>query len=325
MEYVHTVLAQVAANKASDAEKLFSELESHRAVASTMRGFRGMRINRTAHPEGNVQVVVETRWSNNNDMVDYGSARENALSIIEAHQELLVAGSVETHRMQSEGGDTVESSPRFYDRLALALFVPIGVLAFSLVAIYGLSRIYLALPTAGASIMAILVALIILLLSFYFASNPRIPRWQWLGVTVVGVLALGIGGTIAAIYDEEHKEVHGSEPTASPPPSGTPIAPGAPLISMGDNFFDQTSLTIPAGQETEIEVRNNGAAIHNVQVAVDGSYSSGVCRAGSPGCSDPPSIRAGQSGTLTLNLPAGTYDYRCDFHIEEMVGVLTVQ
>lgn len=328
MEYVHTVLAQVAANSVGEADKLFRDLESHRAVASTMRGFQGMRVNRTANPEGNLQIVVETRWSNNNNMVDYGSAKENALTIIESHQGLLVPGSVQTHRMQSDGGGAVESSPKFYDRLALALFVPIGVLAFSLVAIYGLSRIYLALPTTAASIMAIVVALAILLLSFYFASNPKIPRWQWLGVAVVGVAALAIGGTVAGIVDEnaDHGEENvGGEPTA-PPPGGTPSPPGVAVIVMEDNFFEQTTLTIPGGTETVVQLENAGSAIHNVHVAgPDGFGGDGVCRAGAPGCSAPPSIRAGQTGTITLNLPPGTYNYRCDFHIEEMTGVLTVQ
>jgi predicted ribosomally synthesized peptide with SipW-like signal peptide len=328
MEYVHSVLAQIAANKAAEADGLIRQLEDHRAVASTMRGYQGMRVSRTAHPEGNIQLVVETRWANNNAMVDYSTERENAFSIIEKSQDLLVPGSLQTHRLQSDsGGESGEAPNRFYDRLALALFVPTGVLAFALIAIYGLSRIYLALPTAGASIMAIIVAIGILGLSFYFASSPRIPRWQWLAVAVIGVGSLGIGGTVAALYDEEHKEVHAG-PTVEPPDNGgnqTPVAPGAPVIDMDDNFFVQTELTIPSGVETVIQLQNLGTAIHNVNVAVGGSFSEGTCKAGDPGCSDPASIRGGRAGTLTLNLAAGTYDYRCDFHIDEMKGVLTVQ
>lgn len=327
MEYVHSVLAQIAANKADEAEALIRELESHRALASTMRGYQGMRVSRTAHPEGNIQLAVETRWANNNAMVDYSTARENAFAIIEKRQDILVPGSLQTHRLQSEGGESGEAPTRFYDRLALALFVPLGVLAFALVSIYGLSRIYLSLPAVGASIMAIVVAIVVMGLSFYFTSNPRIPRWQWLAVAVLGVGALGIGGTFAAVYDEENKEVH-HPPTAEPSPGGaeeTPAPSGAPVIAMSDNEFDKTELTIPAGVETIIQLTNVGTAIHNVNVAVGGSFADGTCKKGAPGCSDPANIRGGQSGTLTLNLPAGTYDYRCDFHVDEMKGVLTVQ
>ena len=131
MEYVHTTLAQIAANRVSEADALFRELEAHRDVASAMRGYQGMRVNRTSHPEGNVLVVVETRWSGNNDMVDYAAAKENAESIIGKYDSLLVPGSVQTHRMESLSGERAEAPNRTYDRLALALFVPVGVLAFA--------------------------------------------------------------------------------------------------------------------------------------------------------------------------------------------------
>ncbi|MBI5287557.1 MAG: cupredoxin domain-containing protein [Chloroflexi bacterium] len=328
MEYVHTILAQIAASNATAAESLLNELEAHRAVASTMRGYNGMRVSRTAHPEGNVLLVVETRWANNNAMVDYSTARENAFSIVEKHQDILVPGSLQTHRLESNsGGESGEAPNRMYDRLALALFVPVGVLAFALVVIYGMSRIYLALPTTGASIMAICVALGILLISAYFATNPSVPRWQWLAVAVAGIGALAVGGTVAAVYDEDNKEVHAA-PTVEPSPGGgaeTPTAPGALVIDMTDNKFDVTELTVTAATEVVIQLKNSGAAIHNVDVAVGGSFPSGICKKGDAGCSDPANIRAGQSGTVTLNLAPGTYDYRCDFHPVEMTGTITAQ
>jgi heme-degrading monooxygenase HmoA len=327
MEYVHTVLAQIQATKADQADQLTNELEAHESVASTMRGFRGMRISRSAHPEGNVQLVVETRWESNNAMADYSSAKENASTIIEGHSDILVPDSLQVHRMESVSGERAEAPNRMYDRLALALFVPLGVLAFAAIVIYGMSRIYLALPAAGASIMAVIVALAILLLSWYFASNPRVPRWQWLAVAVVGFGALAIGGTVAAVYDEEHKEVHVPETPETPSDGGTPPpAGGPPPFIMTDNAFEQTSVTMPANQEFIIPAVNNGSAIHNVHVAVNGSFESDEpCEEGAPGCSDPDSIRGGQEGTITLNLAPGTYDFRCDFHIDEMFGTITAQ
>ena len=328
MEYVHTVLAQIAAARAGDAEPLIGELEAHRAAASTMRGYRGMRVSRTAHPEGNVQFVVETRWANNNAMVDYSTARENAFSIVEKHQDILVPGSLQTHRLESvTGAEGGEAPNRMYDRLALALFVPVGVLAFALVVIYGMSRIYLALPSTGASIMAVAVALGILLVSGYFATNPSVPRWQWLAVGVAAVGALAVGGTVAAVYDEENKEVHAG-PTVEPSPGNgdaTPAPPGALAIDMTDNKFDVTELTIAANTEVVIQLTNSGLAVHNVDVAVGGSFPAGICEKGDPGCSDPANMRGGQSGTVTLNLAPGTYDFRCDFHVAEMTGTITAQ
>jgi plastocyanin len=325
MEYVHTVLAQIAANKVGEAEPLFRDLEAHRQVASTLRGYQGMRISRTAHAEGNVLLVVETRWSSNNAMVDYSTGRESAGTIIEQHADVTVPGSLQSHRLESvAGGEGGEAPNRMYDRVALALFVPVGVLAFALVVIYAMSRVYLSIPNWGASVTAIGAAIAILGLSFYFASNPSIPRWQWLGVAVASVAAIGVGGTVGAFWDEEHKEVH-VEPTPAPPTDGTPAPPGELKITMGDNTFDPTELSVTAGEEATIQLENTGTAIHNVHVAVTGSYAVNICKTGDEGCSDPGSIRGGQSGTITLNLAAGTYDFRCDFHPVEMTGTITAQ
>jgi plastocyanin/heme-degrading monooxygenase HmoA len=325
MEYVHTVLAQIAATRADNADRIIDEIEGHREFASSRRGFRGMRITRTARPEGDVLVVVETRWANINDMTDY-AAGESAAEILGRHEDVLVPGSIQTHRMEAVSSETAEAPNRVYDRLALALFVPVGVLAFSLLTIYGFSRIYLARPQTGATIFAALLSLVILGLAFYFAMNPRVPRWQMAGVFVVGIAALAIGGTAGAIYDEEHKETHTVAPTA--PPNGgeeTPAAPGEAVIDMDDNFFVQEAITVASG--TEIPVNNLGSAIHNVHVAsADGTYAEAFCSTGGETpCSDPDTIPGGDSGVLLVDLPPGDYNFRCDFHVDEMNGVLTVQ
>jgi heme-degrading monooxygenase HmoA len=321
MEYVHTTLVQLAASRVSEADPLFHELEAHRDAASAMRGYQGMRINRTTHPEGDILVVVETRWSSNNAMVDYAAAKENAATVIGKYESLAVPGSLQTHRMESLAGERAEAPNRMYDRLALALFVPVGVLAFALISIFFLSRIYLSLPAAAASIMAITVAILILAASAYFASSATIPRWQWLGAAIVGFAALAIGGTVAGVYDEENKEVHAPDNGGEPTPG-----PGGPLVIQAeDNFFAQPDISIPTGP-VEIPIENLGTAIHNMHVAVTGAYEGeGVCVRGAAGCSEPNQIRGGQSGVITLDLEPGTYDYRCDFHIaEQMFGTITV-
>jgi plastocyanin len=138
-----------------------------------------------------------------------------------------------------------------------------------------------------------------------------------------------VGGTAAAIYDEEHKEVHevenGAPPPGSPEPGGTPPPDGIRPIIMLDNEFPEPNIPMPAGEEVVFPVVNDGSATHNVQVAVSGDYGANFCRVGDPGCSDPASIRGGDEGTLTLNLTAGTYEYRCDYHPDEMTGEITAQ
>lgn len=334
MEYVQTVLAQVQATRTADADAIVSELEDHRPVASSQHGFRGMRISRTANPEGNLLLVVETRWANNNAMADYSTLKENAASIIAAHQDALVPNSLQVHRMEAVAGEAAEAPNRVYDRLALALFVPLGVLAFALLVIYGLSRIYLALPDAAATPLAAGIALAILLIAWYFSANPSVPRWQILGVVAIAIGTLAIGGTAAAIYDDNNHEVKVVAPPTTAPPAGqTPTAPGEAVIDMQDNKYvdaagnPEATVTVQgANKATTIPIQNNGQAVHNVHVAASGSFDSPFCKVNGPApCSDPASIPGGQTGKITFTLAAGTYDFRCDFHPQEMTGKLVVQ
>jgi plastocyanin len=330
MEYVQTVLVQIAATKLDEAlspQGLLTALEAHRDTAASQRGFVGMRITRTAHPEGNILVVAETRWANNNAMADYSTLKGNVEAIIGAHSGETVPNSLQVHRMESVKSDAADAPNRIYDRLALALLIPIGVLAFALLCIYGLSRIYLALPSEAATPLAAGIALAVLGIAWYFSSNPSAPRWQVLGVAVIAVGTLAIGGTAAAIYDEENHEVHVAEPPVATQPAGgnvTPTAPGAAEIDMEDNKFTTTDITVKSGDT--INVHNKGLAIHNVHVAeAGGAYAAAFCKTTGPApCSKPASVPAGATGTITFTIPAGTYDFRCDFHPDEMKGKVTV-
>jgi len=337
MEYVQTVLARIAANKFDEASGpggLLAALEAHRDVASAQSGYRGMDITRSANPEGDVLVVAETHWANNNALADYSTRQPNVEGIFNEHADELVPGSLQTHRMQSDKAGQ-EAPTRAYDRLALALFVPLGVLAFALLVIYALSRIYLTLPGEWATPLAAGVALGVLGIAWYFASHPYVPRWQIAGLAVVVLGTLAIAGTAAAVYDEQNKEVKTVEsPTAAPAPGTTPAAPGAPEIDMGDNFFQDASgqknptISISAGQETTINLNNKGQAIHNMHVAnASGQYTQSICKVGGAEfCSDPAQVTAGKSAKLVVKFDQpGTYDYRCDFHFDQMKGKLEVK
>jgi plastocyanin/heme-degrading monooxygenase HmoA len=330
MEYVQTVLVQIAATKLDEAtgpQGLLTALEAHRDAAASQRGFQGMRITRTANPEGNVLVVAETRWANNNAMADYSTLKTNVESIAKAHESETVPNSLQVHRMESLKSEAADAPNRIYDRLALALLIPIGVLAFALLCIYGLSRIYLALPSSAATPLAAGIALGIFGIAAYFSSNPSAPRWQILGIGVVAVATLAIGGTAAALYDEGNKEVK-EAPTAvaSVPATGgssTPAPAGAAEIDMEDNKFTNANVTVKSGDT--VTINNKGAGTHNVHVATSGSYAVAFCKTtGTEPCSKPATISGGGTATMTVTLPAGTYDYRCDFHPTEMTGKLTV-
>jgi plastocyanin len=117
----------------------------------------------------------------------------------------------------------------------------------------------------------------------------------------------------------------GGEPTASAEP--TDGGNGELEITMTDNKFDQTELTAKADTAVSIPLTNNGAAIHNVHVAdATGNYSAAFCTTnGADPCSDPARLAGGATGTLDFTLPAGEYDFRCDYHATEMNGTLTVE
>jgi plastocyanin/heme-degrading monooxygenase HmoA len=332
MEYVQTVLARVAAARFEDALApggLFPELEAHRAFVAGQPGARGMSVTRSANPEGDVLVVVETRWANNNALADYSAGSRNAASILNSHSDLLTADGVQVHRMQTDQA-TVAASTRVYDRLALALLVPLGVLAFALLVIYGLSRIYLSLPSDWATPLAAVIALGVLGVSWFFATHPAVPRAQMAGFFVLVLAVFAGAATTAAVWDANHDEVkHAESPT--PPPSGTPT--GNPVIDMADFEFVDASgaknptLTAPANTEFTFDLRNTGQAVHNMHISsASGEYAASICTAtGADPCSKPVSINGGASGTITFNLAAGTYNYRCDFHPTQMLGKIEIK
>jgi plastocyanin/heme-degrading monooxygenase HmoA len=335
MEYVQTVLARVAAASSAEAyapQGLVSELNAHRDELRSRPGFRGMQIARSTTAEGDLQLSVETRWRDNNSLADYISTEPNVESIIARHSGEVVPGSVQTMQLEAETEET-ERGERVYDRLAFALFVPLGVLAFALLVIYGLSRIYLDLPADAATPLAAVIALAILLISGYLAANPVVPQWQIAGI-VGGVVALLAGGAIwAAVYEPDEEDelvVNGGNqtPVATEPANGNG---GADVILMGDNFFEyqgerDPAITVSAGQEVSFTLDNAGNAIHNMHIALEGGYASAICQTGGEDpCSDPARINGGDSGTITFMLDAGEYDFRCDFHPQQMTGTLVAE
>ena len=329
MEYVQTVLVQIAAsklNEALDPEGLVGELEAHRAIASTRPGFRGMQITRSAGQEGDALVVVETRWANNNALADYSTQPPNVASIVADHSDETVPNTLQVHRMQARTSAGAEA-PHVYDRLALALFVPIGVLAFALLVIYGLSRIYLTLPGNAATPLAAGIALGVLAVASYFATHPSVPRWQIAGVFVVVLGTLAVGGTAAAVYDSGHHTVKSPEAFVTPAaaataggaasPGGTPSA-NTVQITAHNITFDKTTLTASAGQVT-IQFNNTDNGIpHNFAVYKSDSGATNEIK-------HTDTTAGPVTQTLQLTLDKGTYYYNCQVHPQQMSGKLVVE
>src|SRR2546427_12655699 len=206
MEYIQTVLVQVEASRlerASEPGALLAELDEHRSFPRQQPGFRDIRITRSITPEGNVLIVVETRWDDDESLVRYETNEPNVASIINNHRDVIVTGSLQVLDMEALRTDPRADPHAAYRRTALPLLIPVGILAFILLFIYGLSRVYLEIQGNGAVALAPGIAIGVLLVAAYFANNPRAPSWQIRGAISLAALRL-TGGRSLAVAQRAH-------------------------------------------------------------------------------------------------------------------------
>ncbi|HET9477627.1 MAG TPA: cupredoxin domain-containing protein [Dehalococcoidia bacterium] len=333
MEYIQTVLLQVDASRleeASQAGGLLADLDDHRDYLRQQPGFRDLRVTRSINNEGNVLVIIETRWSDDASLVRYETGENNVARIVSRHSHIVARDSVQVLDMEAL---RTESSFRAADagtearqRVTLPLLVPIGVLAFALLIIYGLSRVYLEIRGDGATALAAGISIGILAIAFYLANNPRVPTWQIGGIFVLMAAVLA-GGTIWALSEED--DTAAEEPAASATPSAGSPTPGgggsggSTAITMTDNKFDPAEITVSAGADVTFDLTNDGVAIHNMRIAgEDGQYNTGDDASSEPGL-----ISGGGTATLEWTAPdsAGEIIFQCDFHPTDMKGVITVE
>src|SRR5581483_11763065 len=171
--------------------------------------------------------------------------------------------------------------------------------------IYALSRIYLSIPAHAATILAALVALGIIGIAGYVATNPKMPPWQ-LSTMITGVLAIfAVGFIYAGIHGKnEHFTAVASE---TPSAGQTPTGPGAPALTIvGKNVkFDITTATIPGGQVTIRFDNQDTGVVHNLHLfrgtSATGESVGATAEAPGPDVAD-----------LTVDLTQGTYFYHCD-------------
>jgi plastocyanin/heme-degrading monooxygenase HmoA len=335
MEYVQQVNVHVAAAKLGDARVFFDDLEAHRRELRGLRGFVSMSIARSIEPGGDTLVSVETRWKDAPALEEYLASARNAEGIVRSHAALTVPDSLNVRRLEALEGDGEDKARIVSERFFASLAVPMVIFGFGLAIVYGLSRVYLEMGSDGATPLAIVVAGGILLIAWYFAQNRTAPAWQ-VGGVVAAVATLLIAGVIWAQVDDRYPpEVFGRDE----PEEGEPAEPGGPgepgevpsdVITLDDNVFvfggeENPTIPAPSDQEVTFQLANEGNALHNVHVSV-GGYDESICEgSGDDPCSDPSEIQGGEDGTITFNLPPGSYEFRCDFHPSEMIGTFDVR
>jgi heme-degrading monooxygenase HmoA len=336
MELVQQVTVQVESSKLGDIRGLMEALETHRRDLRGRRGFVNMQITRSTESGGNVLVGVQTRWRDENSFSDYAAGSENAAAIVERRSDITVPGSVQVRRVEAVDTGEERDANVVYERLGIALGVPLVIVGVGLAFIYALSRVYLELESsAAATTLSAGVAVLILLGCWYFASNA-VPRLQYASAVVV-VAVLLLGGTVwAQVSEGPHVEEPHVEGSPTPDGPGPGPGPEGPVILLDDNVVllpdsDARNPVISvagAGTEQTIPVENVGNALHNlhIEAAPGAGFAVSFCTVdGDAPCTDPARMRGGQEGTITFTLAAGTYAYRCDFHTAEMVGEITVQ
>jgi plastocyanin len=86
-------------------------------------------------------------------------------------------------------------------------------------------------------------------------------------------------------------------------------ATGATSVSMVDNAFEPSSLSVSSG--AEVELTNDGQSPHTFTVEGD---------------TIDEEVDPGASSSVTIDLDPGTYDFICRFHeAQGMTGTLTVE
>jgi hypothetical protein len=104
-------------------------------------------------------------------------------------------------------------------------------------------------------------------------------------------------------------------------------------IIAADSYFEYEGrrdpvIVVEAGEPALFYVNNWGRSVHNLHLAALGiEYISTVCgdNPERDPCTDPPIIPPGDTGRITLKLPPGRFEFRCDFHPEIMTGTIVAR
>ena len=148
------------------------------------------------------------------------------------------------------------------------------------------------------------------------------------GFLVLTLIVAFVGAFSATSGSEGGTVSTSATPGGSSSPGVSP-SPGGPLtVVLHDNRFEPNELTVQAGTTATIQIRNDGKTPHNMHIAGQGGdYTEDFCTGSGDPCSNPNSVRAGQTATLTFQAPGsgGEVNFRCDFHPQEMTGKIKVQ
>ncbi len=139
--------------------------------------------------------------------------------------------------------------------------LPVGIPVLGLFCIAALmffmSRILLAVPEQASTLIALVVAVVILGVASLLALRPAIKASTAVAILGVSGVLMIAGGIVAAAAGERHIEHHGGGEEGH--------APGAVEIVADDILFDLKEMHLPANAEAEVVLKNDDQGIpHNV-------------------------------------------------------------
>lgn len=179
----------------------------------------------------------------------------------------------------------------FRKRVLDPAMLPIGALLFIAILVLAFSRILLAVPEAGSTTIALIVAAEILGVASVIGATSRLKAAQRALLFVTGLALIG-GGAASASIGIRHIEKHGVE---------------VDIVAEGISFKTDT-LALPADTEVVVKLTNKDAGIpHNVAIYTDETAST-------PLGQGPVFPGVATQGFTVEPLKAGEYFFRCDVH-----------
>ena len=104
MEYVQSVLFLVPAEKVDEMVRpagLLAALEGHKGRLQQTRGFLDMLVVRSLNDEGEVQVVVQTKWRDSGALADYEEGDVTVAGLLERYTDLVAPDSLQVYDMEA--------------------------------------------------------------------------------------------------------------------------------------------------------------------------------------------------------------------------------
>ncbi|MCU1378795.1 MAG: hypothetical protein JWN29_1778 [Acidimicrobiales bacterium] len=157
-----------------------------------------------------------------------GLAGRNALLYVG----LGILGFVFVEWMVQSWAERATGDPAYNHSLRHRIMSPIEVplLAMLVIAVFliSLSRVLLALPKDGSTIVAIVLAVAILGVASLFAAKPRLGSSVLAGALALGAVALIAAGIAGGVAGERHIEKHHAEGSAGTEAGGTTTTTSTP-------------------------------------------------------------------------------------------------